>query len=252
MIVSELEKGARVQEPFMKSFTGNDKIVARNLWKGEEEFRSQAQPWFQSNHRIVFDSTDGGNTRRYLEIPFDNILSEDTETTVDRLLKFRLRDDQEIHKAILAWIVEGCERWKADGFTIPASVRDATDELFEANDFLSGFIADCCEKAPKNTEIISDLRNAYELWCPEQEIEPAKGKSFKDMLGERGMHQKTDGATKEDGNHTTVRQWHGLSLNEDWKTKAQQWKAKVEASKRIQEEERVKTKFSVCSHPKAA
>jgi putative DNA primase/helicase len=251
MIVSELEKGARVQESFLKSITGNDIIVARGLWKGEKEFRSQAQPWFQTNHRIVFDSTDGGNTRRYLEIPFDNILSDDTETTVDRLLKFRLRDDQNIHKAILAWIVEGCKRWQQEGFKIPALVRDATDELFETNDFLSGFFADCCEKAPENAEIISDLRSAYELWCHEQEIEPAKGKTFKDMLAERGMHQRTDSA-KNNGKATTVRQWHGLSLNEDWKAKAQDWKVKVEASKRNQEEERLKNKLSLVARRNVA
>lgn len=246
MIVSELEKGARVQESFMKSFTGNDLIVARHLWKGEEEFRSQAQPWFQTNHRIGFDSTDGGNTRRYLEIPFDNVLQA---TEMDKSLKFRVRQDQEIHKAILAWIVEGCKRWKQQGFVVPASVRDATDQLFETNDFLSGFLADCCERGLGKTEVISDLRNAYEMWCYEQEIEPAKGKTFKDMLEERGLHQKTDGVKTDLGKSTTVRQWHGLTLNKDWKAKAKEWKARAEQR---QEEERIKNKLALVAQRKAA
>jgi putative DNA primase/helicase len=187
-----------------------------------------------------------------LKVPFDNILSHDTETTVDRLLKFRLRDDQEIHKAILAWIVDGCKRWKQEGFKIPDSVRDATDKLFETNDFLSGFFADCCEKAPENTEIIPDLRSAHELWCHEQEIEPAKGKSFNAMLRERGMHQKTDGATNGGGKSTTAPQWHGLSLNQDWKIKAREWKLKVEAWKRNQDDERLRNKLSVVANRRVA
>jgi len=48
---------------------------------------------FQTNYRPGFDSTDSGNKRRYLEIPFDNDLKLDPLVAFDSKLKIRMRQD---------------------------------------------------------------------------------------------------------------------------------------------------------------
>jgi putative DNA primase/helicase len=142
VVVSEIEKGSRVQESFMKQASGNDALVARGLYQSEREFRPTHQFWFQSNYRPGFDSIDSGNKRRYIEIPFDNDLSADPLVKFDAKLKIRMRQDTEFLEAVLAWCVEGCIEWRERGLDIPESVTKATAQLFAHNDFLKDFLSE--------------------------------------------------------------------------------------------------------------
>jgi len=49
VVVSEIEKGSRLQESFLKQASGNDALVARGLYQSEREFRPTHQFWFQTN-----------------------------------------------------------------------------------------------------------------------------------------------------------------------------------------------------------
>ena len=209
VVVSEIEKGSRVQESFMKQASGNDSIVARGLYKSESEFRPTHQFWFQSNYRPGFDSTDSGNKRRYLEVPFDNDLSADPQVTFDPKLKIRMRQDPEFLKAVLAWCVQGCIEWHQNGLGIPKSVLAATKELFADNDFLNDFLNEMCEKDPKEKVSVKGLWDAYCGWCEEQGEEPAQGRTFNRMMEERGYERK---AARIAG--VSMKSWSGIRLKE--------------------------------------
>src|SRR5206468_1339188 len=81
-------------------------------------FRPTHQFWFQTNYRPGFDSTDSGNKRRYLELPFDNDLRLDPLVEFDSKLKIRMRQDEDFLKAVLNWAVAGCIEWYRDGLGI--------------------------------------------------------------------------------------------------------------------------------------
>ncbi len=190
VVVSEIEKGSRVQESFMKQASGNDALVARGLYQGEREFRPSHQFWFQTNYRPGFDSTDSGNKRRYIEIPFDNDLSGDPLVKFDSKLKIRMRQDAGFLKAVLAWCVQGCIEWRLHGLDIPDSVKAATAQLFAHNDFLKDFLTEMCIADPKEKVPVKDLWDAYKQWCEGQGEEPAQGRTFNRMMEERGFERK--------------------------------------------------------------
>jgi putative DNA primase/helicase len=190
VIVSELEKGNRVQESFLKLASGNDFVVARGLFKSERQFRPTWQFWFQTNNRLGFDSTDSGNLRRYVEIPFDNVLGHDLQIKFDRNLKSWMRSNDEFHCTVLVWIVAGCVRWRQEGMKIPVSVQRATQELFASNDFLRDFINERCVVGPTEKELVSKVIAEYVAFCVEQGEEPARGRTFNHMLEERGFCRK--------------------------------------------------------------
>jgi len=190
VIVSEIEKGSRLQESFMKGASGNDALVARALYKSEREFRPTHQFWFQTNYRPGFDATDCGNKRRYIEIPFDNDLKADPAVKFDPMLKNRMRQDKEFLKAVLAWAVEGCVEWRQHGLEIPQSVKTATAELFAHNDFLNDFLNDVCVADPTGKVLVKHLAGAYKQWCEDQGEEPAQGRTFNRMMEERGYERK--------------------------------------------------------------
>jgi putative DNA primase/helicase len=190
VVVSEIEKGSRLQESFMKGASGNDALVARSLYKSEREFRPTHQFWFQTNYRPGFDATDSGNKRRYIEIPFDNDLKADPSVKFDPMLKNRMRQDKEFLKAVLAWAVQGCVEWRQNGLNIPESVKAATAELFAHNDFLNDFLADMCISDPSGKVPVKDVADGYNRWCEEQGEEPAQGRTFNRMMEERGYDRK--------------------------------------------------------------
>jgi P4 family phage/plasmid primase-like protien len=207
VVVSEIEKGSRLQESFMKGASGNDAIVARGLYSSEREFRPTHQFIFQTNYRPGFDSTDSGNKRRYIEIPFDNDLRCDPLVKFDPTLKIRMRRDKDFLKAVLAWIVQGCVAWRQHGLTIPESVRAATNQLFAHNDFLSDFLKDICVVDLKGKVPVKVLSEAYKQWCEDQGEQPVPGRTFNRMLEERGFERKQARVGR-----TSAKAWVGVRL----------------------------------------
>jgi putative DNA primase/helicase len=190
VVVSEIEKGSRLQESFMKQASGNDSLVARSLYQSEREFRPTHQFWFQTNYRPGFDSTDSGNKRRYIEIPFDNDLTTDPLVKFDSKVKIRMRQNKTFLKAVLAWAVAGAVEWHQHGLQIPESVQDATAALFAHNDFLSDFLKEMCIVDPQERVPVKAMWDAYRQWCEEQGEEPAQGRTFNRMMEERGFERK--------------------------------------------------------------
>jgi len=190
VVVSEIEKGSRVQESFLKQASGNDSMVARGLYQSEREFRPTHQFWFQTNYRPGFDSTDTGNKRRYIEIPFDNDLTADPLVKFDNKLKLRMRQDSSFLKAVLAWAVAGAVEWYQHGLQIPESVQEATAALFAQNDFLSAFLPEMCIVDAAESVPVKAVWDAYEQWCGDQGEDPAQGRTFNRMMEERGFVRK--------------------------------------------------------------
>ena len=190
VVVSEIEKGSRLQESFMKQASGNDSLVARGLYQSEREFRPTHQFWFQTNYRPGFDSTDSGNKRRYIEIPFDNDLTTDPFVKFDGKLKIRMRQDKDFLKAVLAWAVAGAVEWHQHGLQIPESVQTATTALFAHNDFLNDFLKEMCVVDPDERVPVKAVWDAYKQWCEEQGEDPAQGRTFNHMMEERGYVRK--------------------------------------------------------------
>jgi putative DNA primase/helicase len=174
----------------MKQASGNDSLVARGLYQSEREFRPTHQFWFQTNYRPSFDSTDSGNKRRYIEIPFDNDLTTDPLVKFDGKLKIRMRQAKDFLKAVFAWAVVGAVEWHQHGLQIPESVQTATIALFAHNDFLNDFLKEMCVVDPNEKVPVKAVWDAYKQWCEEQGEDPAQGRTFNHMMEERGFVRK--------------------------------------------------------------
>jgi P4 family phage/plasmid primase-like protien len=202
-----LKKDAKLSEAFLKTMSGGDTIVARQNYKSEIEFRAKYQTVFQSNYRPAFNSLDSGNRRRYLELPFDNVLKYDPEVEVDTGLRDRLINDKLIHEAVLAWIVEGAVEWRKNGLQIPQCVRAATEELFKQNDFLGDFWSECIRDDKDSDLPLATLWAVYEAWCDGASMEPVKARTFTKLLHERGLQSKSCWIEKK-----SVKAWPGIKL----------------------------------------
>jgi putative DNA primase/helicase len=210
-IASEFDRNSRLNAGLVKLISGNDTMVARQLYEREREFPPQFQLVFQTNHRPKFDSADTGNQRRYIEVPFDNVVSKDPLVKVDTGLKKRLASDEEVHRAVLAWIVEGCVTWKANGLQIPECVRAATEALNRSNDVLNEFFTACLVLEERAMTTVTEMREEYKRYCSENgEDKLFTAQVFNSMLKDRGLEY---GEKKLHGKVTKV--WYGSRLRSE-------------------------------------
>ena len=169
----ESEAGRRLAESLVKQLTGGDTLTARFLYGEFFEFKPTHKLYLAANHKPEIRGTDHAMWRRIRLIPYE-VTIPDAEQ--DRQLPEKLMDEAE---GILAWLVEGCLRWQAEGLKPPRSVVEATESYRNEMDALGEFITDCCVMFPGAEVKTADLYEAYEQWCQ------ANGE--KDLLSKRGF-----------------------------------------------------------------
>jgi len=201
----EVDRGRRLAEGLIKMLTGGDTVRARFLYQEAFEFVPQFKLWLVANHAPSVRHDDSALWRRILVIPFIHVIPPDRR---DPSIKARLRDPEESGPAILAWAVEGCLRWQAQGLGVPDIVTQATEQYRLDMDPLRDFIADCCELDPQAWTTAARLRQAYERYC--------------EQIGETRLLTPNDFASALTSRGCTAerrhrgRGWRGIRLREGW------------------------------------
>ena len=186
----EPTEGMRLNEGLLKQLTGGSRVTARHLYGDEFEFTPEFKIWVTTNHKPIIRGTDFGIWRRIKLIPFEVNIPADK---VDKNLKYKLREE---FPQILAWAVEGCQKWQKDGLKEPARVLEATKEYKHEMDLVAGFIEQCIMINYDATEHVmaSDLFNVYRQWAKQNnEYEMSSKKFFTEVqkkLPEKGRSGK--------------------------------------------------------------
>lgn len=199
----ETRDGQRLAEGLVKYLTGGDTVAARRLYERTFEFRPQFKLLLASNYRPRASADDDGLWRRLRELPFPTARPrrEDRDDTV----KAAITDPAQTGAAILAWAVEGCARWLAEGLGEPEAVMQATAAYRRSQEPLAEFVADCCELGPDRTVAATRLREEYECWCKSVGIRaPLTGKPWGAALRALGCTDRRA--------HGGARWWDGIDL----------------------------------------
>ena len=186
----EPTEGVRLNEGLLKQLTGGSKITCRFLYGDEFEYTPEFKIWVATNHKPVVRGTDIGIWRRIKLIPFEvNI----PKTKVDKNLKYKLRQE---FPQILAWAVEGCMKWQAEGLEEPECVLEATKDYKQEMDLIAGFVEQCVMIDYDTDEKImaSDLFAIYSKWAKQNNEWEMSAKKFGmeiiKKLPERGRNGK--------------------------------------------------------------
>lgn len=200
VVASELPEGGRLNEGLIKDLTGGDVITARHLYREPFDFRPAFKLWLYGNHKPVVRGTDEGIWRRPRMVPF-TVAIPDAE--IDRAMPDKLRAEL---PGILAWTVEGCRLWLAEGLGVPDEVRQATAALRAENDILGAFLAERCIEGEGLFVAAGDLYAHYRTWAEDGKEHPVTQTRFGLALIERGFErfQQSGG----------VRSYQGLALRE--------------------------------------
>jgi putative DNA primase/helicase len=182
----ETEEGRRWAESRIKSLTGGDKIAARFMRQDYFEFTPQFKLVIAGNHKPGLRSVDEAIRRRFNLIPFTvSIPPEERDETLTERLKAEW-------PGILAWMIEGCLYWQQKGLAPPAIVKAATAEYLEAEDALTSWMDDKCERSPQARETSTDLFLSWKNWADTAGEPSGAQKRFSQKLEDRGFEKIKD------------------------------------------------------------
>jgi P4 family phage/plasmid primase-like protien len=184
VLVGELEKGSRMADGFVKQFTGGDTMDARSLYANSYSLRPTAKLWMATNY--VPQSPDPATQGRLLLLPFLH-----TPPVRDPRVKQHLEESADAHRAILAWAVTGCTRWRGDGgFGVTPWLEAARAEYALESDPVLQFVQDELVRVDQDelSSHVDEVWKAYaELWGPDNQQRPLKRRALESALRERGL-----------------------------------------------------------------
>lgn len=160
LAVSEPNKRLNLDIGLLKSLTGNDRIVARELYARPIEFTPQFKMLLNCN--FLPNVSDGTLfiSGRVKVIPF---LRSFSDVEQDHGLKERLRQP-DVLAGCLQWMIDGLRDLRETGFNPPAAVICATRAYQGEADKLSAYWVDRMEEATVNT-LASDVYEDFVAWC---------------------------------------------------------------------------------------
>ena len=178
---TETEQGRRWAAAKLKSLTGGDKIAARFMRQDYFQFVPQFKLFIAGNHKPSIPSVDKAIERRIKLVPFTVTIPADERDTD---LRRKLMREAE---GILAWMIEGCLEWQADGLKEPGAVRAATKQYLEDEDIVGQFIEQRCEKGRAKRVSSSQLFNMWKTWAENRGEAVGSHKGFSLELQNRGF-----------------------------------------------------------------
>ena len=177
----ETEEGRRWAESKVKAMTGGDPITARFMRQDFFTFLPQFKLLIAGNHRPGLRNVDAAIRRRFNLLPFTAQIADEDK---DRDLPEKLKAEW---GGILAWCIQGCLAWQAEGLRAPPEVLDATAEYLEAEDAMGAWLEECCIQSP-GLELSSSLLFAsWKAWAEKAGEFPGSQKRFSQAMQNRGF-----------------------------------------------------------------
>lgn len=202
VVLSEIQRGARMDEATMKMLTGGDAIQAKRMGMDPVDFAPSHSLVMLANDLPLVDPDAKAVWDRLRVVPF----VVDFSGREDKSLEERLEAELE---GVLAWCVSGLRDYLDRGRQLdePDAVRARTAAYRDDNDALGRFIAEGCVEHRDAHIAKSDFVEAYLQWA-DHEREPKLGpKVISARLAKR------PGVTE--GKSHGVRSWVGIGLRHE-------------------------------------
>lgn len=183
VVANELPEGGRFDDMLIKSMTGGDTLVARQVYgKHEIEFTAQFSLVIIGNHKPVIHDMSHGMWRRMCLIPFAAQFSaEQADPTLPARLLAEL-------PGILNWALAGVAEWQEHGLkrSLPAAIVKANEEYREESDLLGEFLSGCILQPDAYTPA-TELYQAFQTFACEGNEWRMTQRVFNKKMAERGF-----------------------------------------------------------------
>lgn len=196
--LAETDQDRALNEAKLKQLVSGDVVSARMLYSNFGTFRPTGKLFLATNHLPKVSGTDNGIWRRLVVVPFNRQFN--TDPTLERALNAELG-------AILAWAMQGAAQWYRNGGTleVPQMFARTTQDYRQQEDHIGRFITERLQDAPGEYLNAQQMRAAYEQWCREEGVNPAKPNAVGARMTRKGWVSKRYGKKRQS-------HWYGVRL----------------------------------------
>ena len=197
--VSEPDSDRKVDDSFLKKFTGGDILSTRNLHARSVQWKSQGVIFFATNRNLKYNTFDKAILDRFATVEFPNQFFDRTDLPTgvsedflkDRSLEDSLKADL---SGILVWVMNGALTYLEDGGVyIPEPIRlnrviqyvEGSTVVQWAQHIQSGESSTVVwdpAADPKDCMSVGDLYSDYMMWCSMDNEDPEGRKSFSNQI----------------------------------------------------------------------
>jgi len=184
----EPEPDDKLNTSIIKSFTGGDSIISRELYKAPISFKLQGSLFLSCNKIPTINSTgDGGIQRRLRVIEFISKFCEDpkkeNEFKIDSTIKTKIKKWKPYFMSILLHYYNLQEKEELTNGKIeePEEVLVATHNYQQENDIFNDFIEDYIEESLEDFSSIKDIYISFTGWWAENYSSISKMPPMKDL-----------------------------------------------------------------------
>ena len=164
----EPEHNDKLRTGILKQFSGNDSIIARDLYKSPVSFKIQGTMIMCCNDLPTVTSTDGGTWRRIRVIDFNSRFCENPKKPNEFLIDPKIKEKINIWKPyFMSILVHYYNLFKKEGMTEPDEVKNATNKYKTDNDKFNEFFDVCLVENEKNVETFKDIYSNLTCWWSE-------------------------------------------------------------------------------------
>ena len=185
-VLDELEDGALLSATALKDLTSNNPIGAREHYKAYDRITIQLTPVISTNIKPTITEHTHAVWRRLRLIPFLRTIPPEQQ---DRDLPDKLKAEA---TGILAWLVNGYLRYRADGLQLPALVQRETEQYRREEDALLDWLNERIERDPNAKCGFSELYADYRAYCEDGCAVPVGKKTFGRTLTQHGFGETRD------------------------------------------------------------
>ncbi|MFZ0011281.1 MAG: phage/plasmid primase, P4 family [Halobacteriota archaeon] len=168
---SEVPRGMKFNDAFMKAVTSENPQAARGLYETRErKIRPQTKFFIETNFLPEIHFDDDASFNRFHITQFLNAIDLDD---CDPSIKRFLLNDEETQDAIFRWIVDGCLDWQESGLKPPSSVNAARVEYQRSMNPLAPFLENECvieEGAEVTTKVLWERFDAVATFDEHQAV----------------------------------------------------------------------------------
>lgn len=196
--MSEPPHNATLDESTIKSFTGGDKIVVRDLHKSAMiQFYSNLHLFLSYNPEPTLKDFSLAMKRRIRKIKWEVTFGKD-DLFLQRL---------ELETPYIArYLVNRCTQWLKQPLVTPNAIIEATEDYFGEQNPVGLFLKDSATRGSGFSAANTDVWNAWERWANENGFEPFSKSWLGRQLKANGLRQIPS--------RTHGRRWAGITLQD--------------------------------------
>lgn len=182
-VVSEPPKGMYLNGSLIKRLSAGSMMTARLLRQDNFDFHPRAAFLIDTNYLPHVTDMTVFTSDRAVVVEFNRHfeLHERDEHLLDRLTS------EEGKQNVLRWLVDGLEKFRRDGASVPDCIRLATERYALESDRLGKFIEECLTISEDGGVTGKELYVRYSEWCKESGIMAENKTAVLDEFRTRGM-----------------------------------------------------------------